>query len=187
MEKSLIFVGPQGSGKGTQARLLVKEFGYVLFETGGVLREMAQEESDLGRQIKEITTRGDLVSNEIVMEVVRDFVAKNPGKKIIFDGIPRSEEQRLSLEALLEEVGIEFDAVEINLPRERSIERLLARAEIEGRADDNPESINKRLENFEKYTKPLIDKWREQGNLISINGDQTPVEVDAEIRTKLNL
>lgn len=187
MEKSLIFVGPQGSGKGTQARLLVDRFGYVLFETGAVLREMAQEDSPLGNQIREITTRGDLVSNEVVMEVVRDFVAKNTGKKIIFDGIPRSEEQRISLEALLEDVGIEFQVVEITLSQEKCVERLMKRAEIEGRADDNPESIAKRLENFQLHTKPLIEAWRDQGRLIPINGDQSPTDVDAEIQEKLGL
>ena len=185
--KNIILVGPQGSGKGTQARILADLFGYEIFETGAVLRAMAQEDTDLGRKVKEITTRGDLVPNEIVMEIVQDFIEKSESNHIIFDGIPRSEEQRVALEQLLEENEMEFQAVEVGLPIEQCMERLLKRAEIEGRADDNPEAIRNRLKNFFKYTEPLLEHWGERGMLVEVNGDQEVSDVSAELIEKLGL
>ena len=100
----LILVGIQGSGKGTQGKLLAEKFGYKIFETGGALRAIAKEDSALGHKVKEITERGDLVPNEIVMEIVEHFFAGISSEvPVIFDGIPRSEEQRQSLENLLQE------------------------------------------------------------------------------------
>ena len=152
--KSLILIGPQGSGKGTQAKLLAAEFGYTIFETGGVLRQIAKEDSELGKQVKEITTRGDLVPNEIVMEIVRDFVNNKADKTqpIIFDGIPRSEEQRQSLETLLADLDRDFQVLHVVLTEDEVFSRLMKRAEIEGRADDNPDAIRKRIQNFYEFT-----------------------------------
>lgn len=185
--KSLILIGPQGSGKGTQAKLLAAEFGYTIFETGGVLRTIAKEDSELGNQVREITTRGDLVPNEVVMDIVEKFIGEHKNTPIIFDGIPRSEEQRQSLEKLLEQHQVDFTAVEIALPIDRCMDRLLKRAEIEGRADDNPESIRNRLKNFFTYTEPLLEFWAERKKLVTVSGDGKPEEVHKIISEKLNL
>jgi adenylate kinase len=185
--KSIILVGPQGSGKGTQARILADLFDYTIFETGGILRAMAKEESELGKKVKDITSRGDLVPNEIVMEIVADFIDKASDKKIIFDGIPRSEMQRETLESLLAEKNIDWQAVEIKLPIELSKERLVKRAEIEGRVDDTPTVIERRLKNFFEYTEPLINHWRENNQLVSVNGNQAVEDVSAQVIEALQL
>ncbi len=185
--KDLILVGIQGSGKGTQAKILAQNKGYQIFETGGALRAIGKEDSDLGRQVKEITTRGDLVPNEIVMEIVRDFVNNKAekSKPIIFDGIPRSEEQRQSLEVLLEDLGRDFEVLHVVLSEDEAFSRVMKRAEIEGRADDNPEAIRKRIQNFYKFTQPLLEPWNKMGKVTDIDGDQPIEKVTAEIAEKL--
>ena len=206
----LILIGKQGSGKGTQAKILAEKFGFRIFETGGALRAIAKEDFDLGREVLAITTRGDLVPNEVVMKIVSDFLSKLEGDApVIFDGIPRSEEQRLSLEKLLQEQGRDFRALEVRLSDEEAIARLSIRAHCEDcganfgspedvcpkcgstnisrRADDNPESISKRLENFEKFTAPLLSVWKSQGKLVSVNGEQDIDMVTQEMLEKLGL
>lgn len=206
----LILVGKQGSGKGTQAKILAQKFGFKIFETGGALRAIAKEDSDLGREVLEITTRGDLVPNEVVMKIVSDFLLKlEENVPVIFDGIPRSEEQRISLEKLLVEKGREFRALEVRLSNEEALARLTIRAQcgdcganfgsledicpkcgsenISRRADDTPESISNRLDNFEKFTAPLLSVWRDAGKLISVNGERDIDLVREEMLEKLEL
>ncbi|MCF7846588.1 MAG: nucleoside monophosphate kinase [Candidatus Gracilibacteria bacterium] len=206
--KDLILVGKQGSGKGTQAKILAKRFGYHIFETGAALRAIAQKPSPLGQKVKAITTRGDLVPNEIVMEIVHDFLQEIPGDTpVIFDGIPRSEEQRQTLENLFSVLGRDFRVLEIRLSNEEAMERLMMRArcndcgldfgsvedecprcgsfDIFRREDDNPESIAKRLENFDRYTAPLLSVWEKEGKVVSVNGEQEIGKVTEEMFEKL--
>ncbi len=184
----LILVGIQGSGKGTQGKILAEKFGYKIFETGGALRKIAKEDSDLGRKVKEITERGDLVPNEIVMEIVEHFFSQiSPEIAVIFDGIPRSEEQRISLEKLLVQHNREFKALEVCLSDEEAVARLLKRAELEGRADDNLETIQKRISNFYNFTQPLLDAWKTSGKLISTDGGLPIEEAQKDIIEKLGL
>ncbi len=187
--KDLILIGPQGSGKGTQAKLLAEKFGFKIFETGGELRKIAaNENSELGKKIREITTRGDLVPNEIVMEIVAEFIKNiDENSPVIFDGIPRSEVQRISLEKLITEKNRKFMALEIYLDEKETFTRLEKRAEIEGRADDNLEAIKKRLHNFHTHTAPLLDVWRKNEKLISVNGKQEIKQVSTEVINKLDL
>ncbi len=185
--KDLILVGIQGSGKGTQAKILAKKHGYQIFETGGALRGIAAEDSELGRQVKEITTRGDLVSNEIVMAIVADFIAKLDGSSpVIFDGIPRSEEQRVSLETLLENKGRSFEVLAVELSEKEAFKRMFKRAELEGRADDNETSMKKRIANFYEFTAPMLETWRKAGKLIQICGEHSIEEVSEKIGKVLN-
>lgn len=184
--KDLILVGIQGSGKGTQGKILREKFGYQIFETGGELRRMAQDESELGQKVKSIIERGDLVPNEIIMEIVEHFLSELTGDTpVIFDGIPRSEPQRQSLEALIEKHGRKFNVLEIKLSDEESLKRLLDRAEKEGRADDTPEVIAKRIQNFYTHTEPLLNIWREAGRVIAVDGDQAVEGVTESILSRL--
>lgn len=186
--KDIILIGRQGSGKGTQGKILAEKFGYHIFETGGALRQMAQQDSGLGRQVKEITGRGDLVSNDIVMAIVREFLSNlSVETPVIFDGIPRSEIQRESLEAELKAAGRDWTALEIRISNEEAVHRLLKRAEIEGRADDNITAIQKRLENFEMHTQPILDIWAERGLLVAINGKAEIDDVHAAVVEALDL
>lgn len=184
MSQDLILIGRQGSGKGTQGKILAKLFGYKIFVTGDELRAIAKEDSELGREVKAITERGDLVSNEIVMAIVANFISKlEPGVQVIYDGIPRSMEQRETLESELKKAGRDFVALEIRLSTDEAFDRLMKRAEIEGRADDNPESIKKRIANFEEHTAPIIEHWKSKDQLISVDGNQEIEDVTQEILT----
>lgn len=186
--KDIILIGRQGSGKGTQGKILAEKFGYHIFETGSALREMAKQDSELGKQVKEITGRGDLVSNEIVMAIVREFLAKlSADTPVIFDGIPRSEVQRESLESELKAAGRKWTALEIRISNEEAVHRLLKRAEIEGRADDNITAIQKRLENFETYTQPILDIWADRGLLLAVNGKADIDDVHEAVIKALDL
>src|SRR3989338_7866396 len=128
----IVLFGIQGSGKGTQARKLAEEFGYILFETGGALRAIAATDSDLGRQVKEIIDSGHHVSPEIVMDVVNAAVKRCPkDKPIIFDGIPRNMDQMEPFNQVLAGGGREFRCIEIHVDEEAAVQRILKRAEIE--------------------------------------------------------
>ncbi len=210
--KDIILFGMQGSGKGTQARILTEKLGYKIFETGGQLRKLAAEDSDLGRKVKEITTAGKLVDNETVMEIVENFLRDlKEDEHAIFDGIPRSESQRVSLEEEFEKVGRKPTAVYISLTREEALRRLLGRktcagcgkilgvkdnaeslescpdcgGELKVRADDTEEAISTRLDVYDNETVPAIEKYREEGRLIEIEGTKSVDEVNAEIIEKL--
>ena len=210
--QDIILFGMQGSGKGTQARILAEKFNYKIFETGGQLRQLAADDSDLGREVKEITTAGKLVSNEIVMKIVANFL-ENLGEDehAIFDGIPRSESQRVSLEEEFEKVNRKPLAVYISLTREEALKRLLGRktctkcgkifgvkddsenleactdcgGELKVRADDTQEAIETRLGVYEQETVPAIEKYREGERLVEIEGTKAVEEVSAEIFAKL--
>lgn len=183
--KHLILVGPQGSGKGTQARILAERQGYEIFETGGALRALAKEGSDLGNKVAEIMNRGELVSTELVMDIVKDFIAKAGEKKIIFDGIPRSEDQYHALMAVFAELELDYTVLSIEVPIDVCKERMMKRVALEGRADDTPAAIEKRLEIFATKTQPLLKLWDAMGKVVAVNGHDTPEKVDAEIASKL--
>jgi adenylate kinase len=210
--QDIILFGMQGSGKGTQARILADKFNYKIFETGGQLRKLASEDSPLGNKVKEITTAGKLVDNSIVMEIVANFLTDlGADEKAIFDGIPRSESQRDSLESEFAKVERKPLAVYISLSREEALIRLLGRktcsscgkifgskdgsaelekcldceGELKVRADDTAEAIETRLDVYEKETVPAIEKYREEGRLVEIEGTQSVEEVTAVIAAKL--
>lgn len=172
-EMDIVLFGIQGSGKGTQARKLAEEFGYILFETGGALRAIAATDSDLGRQVKKIIDGGDHVSPEIVMDVVKAAVKGCPkDRPIIFDGIPRNMDQMEPFDQVLKEAGRECRCIEILVDEEAAVERILKRADIEGRADDaSEESIRRRMQLFHEKTEPVIEAYRAKGIVVDIDGE----------------
>jgi adenylate kinase len=196
----LILFGMQGSGKGTQGQLLAEKLQLQIFETGGQLRRLAAETSLLGKKVREITTAGRLVPTEIVMEIVANFLQNLPTEAgVIFDGIPRSEEQREKLETEFAKVGRKPVAVYIHLSRAEALKRLLGRktcakcktifgakdnladdvacpkcgGELKVRADDTAEAIETRLATYERETLPVIEKYRAEGRLVEVEGTQT--------------
>jgi len=176
--KDLIIFGIQGRGKGTQASLLADKFGYQIFETGGALRAVMQQDSELGQKVKAIVERGDLVDNDIVMEIVADWLEQLPtGEAVLWDGIPRTLEQQITFSALLKKRGREVQAACLQVPRETVIERMLGR----GRADDTMEVIERRLQNYEQETALAIDIYRQTGVLIDVDGTKPIKSVFAEI------
>ncbi len=202
----LVLFGMQGSGKGTQGKLISKEYNLQIFETGAALRKLAQEDSELGKKVKSIIEAGALVSNEIVMEIIEDFMANLPeGTNVLFDGIPRKMEQSETFDALMVKMGREFTGVLIEISEEVAMQRLTTRricgnckevypakyteekcekcgGELVVRKDDNADAIATRIHAYTNETMPVIDKYASEGKMIKINGAQDIENVDKELK-----
>ncbi|MBI5156057.1 adenylate kinase [Candidatus Peregrinibacteria bacterium] len=184
----LVLFGIQGSGKGTQAKLLAKEFGYHIFETGAELRKIAASGTELGNSVKSYIDAGNLAPHEIVMEVVREAVAAiPPDQKILFDGIPRDLVQMADFDRVITEAGRSFRCLQIVADAELCIQRILSRAQKEGRADDQQEtSIRRRMQLFTDKTVPVIETYRAQGKMIDVDGEGTVEEVYGRVKNALD-
>lgn len=168
----LILFGIQGSGKGTQAKILAEKYGFSIFETGAELRKIRAEDSELGHTVREIIDRGDLVTNSIVMEIVENFLKNISAEtRVLFDGLPRSFEQKETFDALLKTKNREAQGIFLTVPRDEAIARMLER----GRADDTQEVIERRLQNYETETLPVIEAYEQEGKMTRVNGFQ-PIE-----------
>ena len=180
--KDLVLFGMQGSGKGTQGSILIEKYGLSLFETGAELRKVTKEETELGRIVRSIVERGDLVTNEIVMQIVEEFLDRAGSQaRILFDGIPRSMEQKRTFDALLKKKEREIQGIFIDVPREVCVERMKSR----GRSDDTEEVMERRLKNYETETLPVIEAYKEEGRMISVNGFQEVEKVQEELLGEL--
>lgn len=212
---NIIVMGPQGSGKGTQAKLLVKELECEYFESGEVLREKAKKKSALGREIdRVIHQEGVLLSDQIMTQVVSDWLNEiSIEKGMIFDGYPRSLDQYQLLEKMLAEKGAKIDKVIfLKVNRKISIKRLSARrvcpqcdleynlmtvppkndelcdrcgVKLAQRQDDTPKVIKARLDTYQKTTSPLVDFARQQGILEEVDGERPIEEIHQDIMGRL--
>lgn len=184
----LVLFGIQGSGKGTQARKIAAEFGYDIFETGAELRKMIASGNDLGKTAASYMDKGNLVPLPLVMQVTKEAVlARTKTQKILFDGIPRDREQMDAFNALMEELGRPFCCLHILLSEEEALQRILARAKVEGRVDDSDEAyIRRRMEIFREKTLPVIDAYRKQGKLMDVEGSGGIDEVYARLRNSVS-
>jgi len=185
----IFFIGPQGSGKGTQAKILAKKLDFFYWEMGGMLRGMKDENTDLARKVTDMINQGILLPDDILLEVVKQKLDEIPaGKGVIFDGIPRRIGQAKFLMDYLKGQGRkDFTTLYISLPREESMKRLLLRAQKEGRVDDTPEKIEFRLQQYEKDTIPVLEYFRKETNFIEINGQPPIEEVAKSINEALGL
>jgi adenylate kinase len=187
MGEAVIFLGPPGAGKGTQAKRLAAERGYRQLSTGDILRSHIARGTELGQRVRPILDRGDLVPDELILELVKEEIAAMPIPRIIFDGFPRTHAQAEALDRLLKEMGVELRGVLlVDVPREELIQRLLGRAQAEGRSDDNEETIRKRLAVYEEKTRPLVDYYARTGSLRAIDGLGSMDEVYSRIQKALN-
>lgn len=168
----LVFFGVQGSGKGTQAKRLAEEFGYYIFEAGGELRAIKASGSELGETVKSYIDNGELVPFNIIMQVVKEAISKQPiHQKILFDGIPRDKDQMEAFNQIMLDVDREFACVHILLEKDEAMKRIAGRAEIEGRADDaDTEKVLRRIELFEEKTKPVIAEYERNGRIAEVDG-----------------
>jgi adenylate kinase len=168
----LVLLGPPGSGKGTQAARLKDYLQVPHISTGDLLRAEVAAGSPLGLQAKEVMARGDLVSDEILLGMLRDRFSRDDTKAgFILDGYPRNLAQAAALDELLASLGQKFDAaVQLTVDNEKIVERLAGRAKAEGRADDNPESVRKRLQVYDEQTAPVIEFYRQHGQLTVVDG-----------------
>jgi adenylate kinase len=186
---NVLVLGPQGSGKGTQAKKVSRTYGIPHIATGDMLREMRELSTPLGRELKEVLDSGELVNDELMIELIRDRLSRGdtiPG--FILDGFPRTMAQAEALDDLLRDVDRTLDVVfEFQVPqREQLLDRLLKRAQLENRADDTPEAIGRRLELYDRETAPLVEYYRTtRGNVVGIHADRTVDEVFHEIQDSL--
>ena len=201
MTKNVIFLGPPGCGKGTQADLLVRELGYIQVSTGNLLREIAKQESDLGKKIQSILTKGILVSDDLVNQLIDKFYNENGSVSgVILDGYPRSVSQAESLEGILNKHDFAVGAVfYFDLPEDVLLKRILGRytcsecgaiynsffsntttagecdkchsVHFNRRTDDSKEVIEKRLKVYRESTAPLLEYYKNK--LIKIDAEQS--------------
>ena len=170
--KRLLLLGPPGAGKGTQAANLIKLLGIPQISTGGMLREAVASETPLGLSAKAQMDAGQLVSDEIVIGIARDRLLKDDAKRgFVLDGFPRTVVQAEALDELLEQGGVSLElCVSLTVDEEELVERLLKRAEIEGRSDDNEETIRTRMSEYRAKTEPLTRYYDKKGTLREVNG-----------------
>jgi adenylate kinase len=192
MTINIILLGPPGAGKGTQAGRLISERGLVQLSTGDMLREAKSSGSELGKRVAEVMARGELVTDEIVVGLIREKLAQG-GKGFIFDGFPRTLAQADALENLMSEVGQKIDAViELRVDDEALVARIVKRAEEAAaagqpvRPDDTPEVFAERLQEYYKKTAPLLGYYYAKGELKQVDGMAAMDEVAAQIAAVLD-
>ena len=187
MPLNVLLLGPQGAGKGTQANRISAEYEIPHIASGEILRTEMQAGTELGRRVKDVYDRGDLVSDDLMIELIRTGLAQPDTEAgFVLDGFPRTTVQAEALDAMFNEIGRSFSVVfALQIPDEVAFERLRKRAEIEGRADDTDDAIRRRLDNYHRETEPLIEYYRVRGNLVPIHGDRSENEVFAEIQSAL--
>lgn len=180
-------MGPPGAGKGTQAETIKDKFKIPQISTGEILREAVKNSTPMGLEAKKFMDAGDLVPDVVVIGIIKDRLAEQDcAKGFILDGFPRTVEQAEALGKILRETKMDLDAVvNLSVPDEELVKRLLSRAEIEGRADDNEETIKNRLKNYNDKTFPLIDYYRKAGILKEVNGVGSMEEITMEILSVL--
>ena len=185
----ILLLGPQGSGKGTQARRISAEYGIPHIATGDMLRAAIAGGTPFGRQVGPILERGELVPDELMIELIRDRLSRGDTLAgFVLDGFPRTMPQAEALDELLRDLGRDVDVVfDFQVPdREVLLQRLLGRAAEESRSDDTPEAIKRRLELYERETAPLVEYYRStRGNVVGIHADRTVEAVFREIEDAL--
>ena len=184
---NILVLGPQGAGKGTQAKRIAAEYGVPHIATGDILRAAMASGSELGQKVKPIYDNGGLVPDELMIAIITDRVAQSDtAEGFVLDGFPRTLPQAEALEPMLREIGKELTVVfALLLPDETAIERLTRRARLEGRVDDSPEGIAKRLELYHRETEPLVEWYRVRSNVVTVHAERTENEVFAEIQEAL--
>lgn len=189
MDFDIIFItGPQGSGKGTQGKMLAKKLGFLFWDTGAILRELMEEDTPLAKKIA-VINNGTLLSDEVIIEVLKERLGILPqGQGVVFDGVPRRLGQaEFILKYLRDQHRKKPITIFLSLPRETSLERLLSRAKKEGREDDTLRGIEKRLDAYDEATKPTLEYLRKETRFMEIDGRPAIAEIEKNIDAALGL
>ena len=184
MNHRILVLGPQGSGKGTQATRLSQKLGIPALSMGNLLRAATESGDELGKKIAAIIEGGDLVPDDITSEILKQRLAKEDcGNGFILDGYPRFMEQYEASKDFLKPTAL----LVVHVPKEESIKRIMKRAEIEHRTDDTPESIEKRLAWSHEKTQPVIEEFKKQGLVHEIDGMGEMEDVEKRIDKAIGL
>lgn len=185
---NLILFGPPGAGKGTQAKMLAEAKNLAHLSTGDILRGEVEAGTELGNKAKTIMDAGELVPDEVVVAMIENKVAALQSEKdgFIFDGFPRTVAQAEALDKMLTKKDLQIDAlVRIEVPEEELVNRLLKRAEEEGRSDDNEETIRNRFRSYQEKTLPVARYYEENGHVAEVYGvgsvDEVRQRLDAVV------
>jgi len=184
---NLLVLGPQGAGKGTQAKRIAAEYEIPHVATGDMFRAEQAAGTDFGRRVGEIMQRGDLVPDELTVAMIENRLAQpDAADGFVLDGFPRNLAQAAALDAMLGSIGRGLDAILFfDLPDAVGMERALARAELEGRADDTREVIARRLEIYHRETEPIIEHYRATGKLVPLHAARSIEQVWSQISDAL--
>lgn len=183
--KFVVLMGAPGAGKGTQAKLLQAELGLPQVATGDLFRENLKNETELGKLARSFMDAGELVPDSVTIAMVRDRLSRpDCAEGAILDGFPRNINQAQALDALLADMGGRVVVVpHIFVDQEVLVGRLLRRAEIEGRADDNEDTIRTRMRVYDEQTRPLLDYYAERDKLVQVDGEQSIEAVSRDLRS----
>lgn len=188
LQKIIVFMGAPGSGKGTQTKLLAERLGFAYFSTGELSREYAKQDTDLGRRIKNLIDNGIILPIEIIREIfVKKFESLTSAPGIILDGYPRTIEQAELLKEIMAEKGIPaLQAIFLDVDKAQLLKRLSLRGAIQQRADDSPDKVEKRFDEYMNKTAAVKEYYESAGLLQHINGNQEIEAVHQEIISKIS-
>ena len=180
---NIVIFGPPGAGKGTQSKFIVKKYNIHQLSTGDLLRDEIKNGTELGSKISSIMNSGELVSNEIVGDLIEKFISnENYKNKIIFDGYPRTLLQAKNLDILLKNYDQKIDIVlKLNVSLVTIKKRILERKSIEKRADDNEDIVIKRFQTYEKSSEPVLNYYKQTKLLQPVNGENSISQINNEI------
>lgn len=186
---NLLVLGPQGSGKGTQAKRISSAHGIPHVSTGDMFRAAVATGTELGRRVEPILASGDLVPDDLTVALIRERLSEQDARDgFVLDGFPRNLAQAEVLDGMLAEIGRELDAVLfLDLSDELAVERIRGRALDEGRDDDTPETIGRRLAIYHEQTEPVVERYRATGKLVPLHAARSIEEVSTEIEAALDL
>jgi adenylate kinase len=184
----VVFLGPPGSGKGTQARLLAERLRMPAISTGEMLRAAVHEGTSLGGKVKAVMEKGDLVSDDLIIALIREKIAApDAAGGFVLDGFPRTVDQAVALEKILSGNEKAISAVvNLSVPETALIDRLAGRAGLERRADDGRDTVLERLRVYHEKSEPLIEFYRRRGLLTEVEGTGTVSEVTDRIGNALD-
>lgn len=185
--RRLLLLGAPGAGKGTQAQRLVLELGIPQISTGQMLRAAVEEGSEVGAEAKTFIDAGELVPDRVVIEVAKERLGQPDARGgFILDGFPRTSAQAEVLDRMLPELGCRLErCLALSVDEEELVARLLKRSEIEGRSDDNEDSIRTRMGEYKAKTAPLVEYYAAQGVLVEVDGCGSIDEVAVRIISAL--